>query len=131
MRRVVTLVLIFIIASCNNSNYIPPGIIKPTQMQNIVWDMLRGDILAQEVVKKDSTQNIKTAAFAITEKIFAIHNVDRIQFEKSIVFYEKHPVLMRTIFDSLNAIKTRKSFDIEKQDNKERNDHLPLRKKIP
>ena len=70
MRRVPILVLIFIIISCNDSNYVPPDIIKPAQMQNIFWDMIRGDILAQEIIKKDSTQNIKSASFAITEKIF-------------------------------------------------------------
>ncbi|MEO6452889.1 MAG: DUF4296 domain-containing protein [Ginsengibacter sp.] len=132
MKRGFILVLVFIIASCNKSNYIPPGIIKPIQMQNLFWDIIRGDILAQEIIKKDSTQNIKNTSFAITEKIFAVHNVDRIKFEKSIAFYEKHPLLMKTIFDSLNAIKTRKNFaDVERKFTKEKNYHLPHSIKIP
>ncbi|MEO6329207.1 MAG: DUF4296 domain-containing protein [Ginsengibacter sp.] len=124
MKRISILMLVFIIiSSCNNSNYIPPDVIKPVQMQTIMWDMIRGDLLAQEIVKKDSGQNIKSTGFTITEKILAIHNIDRTKFKKSMDFYERHPVLLKTIFDSLNAVQTRKNFlEIEKKE-KPRKDH--------
>ena len=109
MRKASIAVLSFIMFSCNNSNYVPKDIIQPGKMQNIFWDMIRGNILAQEMLKKDSSQTIKSESFAITEKIFAIHNTDRATFKKSLAFYEKHPALIKTIFDSLNAIQTRKS----------------------
>ena len=109
MRKVSIAVLAFLIFSCNGSNYVPKDIIQPGQMQNILWDMIRGDILAQEMAKRDSTQTIKSESFAITEKIFVIHHTDRAAFKKSLAFYEQHPALIKTIFDSLNAIQTRKS----------------------
>jgi len=86
MRKVSIAILAFIFFSCNDSNYVPAGIIQPPQMQNIFWDMIRGDILAQEIVKKDSTQTIKSERFSLTEKIFAIHNTDRSAFKKSLAF---------------------------------------------
>jgi hypothetical protein len=76
-------------------------------MQQIFWDMIRGDILAQEVIKKDSLKNLEKASAEISEKILDIHKVDRSKFRESLTFYEKHPAIMKIIFDSLNAIQTR------------------------
>src|SRR5688572_27577980 len=95
--RILFLSIVFIIF-CTKRTNIPSGIIKPQEMQNIFWDMIRGDILAQEIIKNDSTKNLKTESFAITEKIFSIHKIGRAKFEESIAFYEKHPGLVKMIF---------------------------------
>ncbi len=102
------LLIFFVITSCTKSTYVPPGIIKPLEMQSIFWDIIRGDILAQEIINKDSAKNLKTERNTITEKIFSIHNINRTKFEKSIAFYEKNPWLVKMIFDSLNSAPTRK-----------------------
>ena len=117
MRRYQTLFLVFIfITSCNNSSSIPSGIIKPRQMQQIFWDVIRGEVLAQEIVKNDSTKNIKAESFAITEKVFSIHHINRGEFEKSFAFYAEHPTLIKTVFDSLNKVQSRQdSFEIKKR----------------
>ena len=117
MRKYQAVFLAFIfITSCNSNSYIPSDIIKPRQMQNIFWDIIRGDILAQERVKKDSTKNIKSESLAIAEKVFSIHHINQDKFQKSIAFYAKHPALMKSIFDSLNVVQTRKdSGGIEKR----------------
>ena len=114
-RYKVMLVAFVFIISCNNNSRIPSDIIKPPQMQDILWDIVRGDFLAQEIVKSDSTRNIKNESFSITQKIFFIHHINRDKFEESMDFYEKHPELLKTIFDSISAVKTRnRSFRIEK-----------------
>ena len=125
MWRILFLSFVFI-TSCTNSTYVPSGIIKPREMQNIFWDMIRGDILAQEIINKDSTKNLKTESFAITEKIFSIHNINRAKFEESIAFYEKHPEMVKIIFDSLNAVQTRKnSTEIERRKKGQRDYNIP------
>lgn len=109
MRKYQALFLAFIFTlSCNDNSYIPRDIIKPVQMQNIFWDIIRGDNLAQEIVRADSTKNIKTESLLIAEKVFSIHHITQDKFKTSIAFYAKHPTLMKTIFDSLDAIKARK-----------------------
>lgn len=114
------------VTSCTKRTHIPSGIIKPREMQNIFWDIIRGDILAQEITNKDSTKNLKTESFVITEKIFSIHNISRAKFEKSIAFYEKHPGLVKIIFDSLNAVQTREnSTEIERRKRSYRDYKVP------
>ncbi len=103
------LLIFFVITSCTKSTYVPPGIIKPSEMQSIFWDIIRGDMLAQEIVNKDSTKNLKAESYIITEKIFSIHNINRAKFEESMAFYQKNPELIKIIFDSLNSVQTRKN----------------------
>src|SRR5688572_21202142 len=123
--RILFLSVVFII-SCTKRTYVPSEIIKPGEMQNIFWDIIRGDILAQEIINRDSTKNLKTESLAITEKIFSIHKINRAKFEKSIAFYEKHPGLVKIIFDSLNAVQTRKnSKDIERRKKGQRDYIVP------
>ena len=112
--------------SCNDNSYIPSDVIKPPQMQGILWDIIRGDILAQEIVKSDSTRNIKNESFANTQKVSFIHHINRDKFEKSMDFYTKHPELLKTIFDSISAMKTRnRFFKIEKSRTGKIHPHLP------
>ena len=123
--QVMLLAFVFI-TSCNSNSYIPSDIIKPPQMQDILWDIIRGDVLAQEIVKSDSTRKIKNESFAITEKIFFIHHINRDKFEESMDFYEKHPELLKTIFDSISAMKAKnRSFKIEKSKPGKIHPHFP------
>ena len=106
------LVFVFII-SCNSKSHIPSDVIKPQVMQNIFWDLIRGDILAQEIIKKDSTKNLKNESYAVSEKVFFIHHVNRDKFEKSMAFYSQHPEILKPIFDSLSAKQGRRNFGEE------------------
>ena len=122
--KVMLLAFVFI-TSCNNSR-IPSDIIKPPQMQDILWDMIRGDVLAQEIVRGDSTRNIKNESFAIAQKVFSIHHINRDKFETSMDFYTKHPELLKIIFDSLKAVKTRSRYlKIEKNRPDKIRPHFP------
>jgi len=107
MKNFLVLLILFFFISCNNDS-IPRNIIKPDQMQKIFWDVIKGDKWADEIVKRDSTKNIKNESFAISEKVFLIHHITRDKFEKSITFYANHPELLQTVFDSLYAIQSRK-----------------------
>lgn len=104
----ILLAILLVFNSCSSNSNVPPRIIKPAQMQQIIWDIVRGDILAQQIVDKDSTKNIKDESLAISEKIFLIHHVSRDKFDESISFYSKHPQLLKTILDSLSTQQLRK-----------------------
>lgn len=114
MRVVFSIILLFCFGSCTNRSHIPDKIIRISQMGDIMWDLIRADLLAHEIIKKDSTKNLNTETVKLTEKIFAIHHVDKLQFEKSLQFYAKRPDMMTTIFDTLDARKVRHTF-LERQ----------------
>ena len=95
----------FFFTSCKESE--PSGIIKQKKMQQILWDVFRADALSHQIVSTDSSKLLADENVKLTEKVFLIHNITREQFEKSYSYYTHHPDIMRTMFDSLNALQTR------------------------
>jgi hypothetical protein len=78
-------------------------------MQSILWDIARADALSQEIIKKDSTKKQEEEKIKLTEKIFLIHDVSKAEFDKSYIFYVKHPDMLKTMLDSINTQQTRLS----------------------
>ena len=102
MKNVFFFITCCILISCLGKNKVPSGIIKPKEMQNILWDIIRAQALSVEIVHKDSTLNEVTETKALSQKVFEIHNIKSSDFDKSYTWYTNHPNLMLTIFDSLN-----------------------------
>ena len=93
--------------SCKES--IPFGIIKPSKMQEILWDVLRADALSHEIVKSDPSRSLSDENIKLTKKVFLIHNITEEQFQKSYSYYTRHPDKMKTMLDSLNAQQVRRN----------------------
>ena len=106
MIRCILIIFISVLyCSCKEST--PSGIIKPKEMQVILWDVLRADALSQQIVKKDSSVSLADENVRLTKKVFLIHNITQEQFEKSYSYYAQHPDIMKTMLDSLNDQQTR------------------------
>ena len=104
------ILIIFISAfffSCQEST--PFGIIKPSKMKEILWDVLKADALSHEIVKSDPSKSLSDENIRLTKKVFLIHNITEEQFQKSYSYYIQHPDKMKTMLDSLNAEQVRKS----------------------
>jgi len=102
----ISLILVFFY-SCKES--VPSGIIKPAKMQEILWDVLRADVLSQQISSRDSSKVLAEENVRLTKRVFAIHNVTEEQYQKSYSWYTRHPDKMKTILDSLNAQQIRKA----------------------
>ena len=109
MRKCILIISISVLFySCKDS--IPSGIIEQNKMQEILWDVLRADALAQQIPKTDSAKSMPNESLKLTREVFLIHNITEEQFEKSYSYYTHHPDMMRAILDSLNAQKTKMSY---------------------
>ena len=49
-----------ILASCSNKKALPDGVLKPGQMQAVLWDIIRVDAFTTNFIKKDSSKNAVT-----------------------------------------------------------------------
>ncbi|MEO6838249.1 MAG: DUF4296 domain-containing protein [Ginsengibacter sp.] len=95
--------------SCYRSDKAPAGIIKPIEMGNIMWDIMRAQSLASEMGLKDSTLDVPFKTKLLSQEVFKIHKTDSTQFNKSYNWYVKHPDVLNRIFDSIYAQKQRLS----------------------
>ena len=109
------LILIFflvILYSCSEKTNIPKGIIKLPQMEEVLFDMMKADALASEIVKQDSSLKLPAMNIELYKKVFSAHNITRTVFDSSYSFYEKHPEMMRILLDSMNVLRERKRANI-------------------
>lgn len=108
MSKSILPVFIFcIIFSCKPST--PFEIIKPSKMQEILWDVFKADALAQQIIKADSSKSLEKESVMLTKKVFVIHKITEKQFEKSYTYYTQHPDIMKIIMDSINVQQSRMS----------------------
>lgn len=94
-----------LLLACSDKNKLPKGILPQSEMQAVMWDMIRAaDFLNNYVFYRQ--QNVDKAAESEkwNEKIFQIHHITREQFEASYKYYREHPLLMKAIMDSITRI---------------------------
>lgn len=107
-----TRILIFIIISvsfisCVSDTKVPSNILQPDQMTDILWDIMRSQTLAYEISRKDSLVKESAEVKVLAQKIFQIYKIDSAYFNKSYNWYVAHPVVFKTIFDSMYVQKER------------------------
>lgn len=92
---------------CQQKENAPADIIKPEKMQDIMWDYMRADAYAAEVLKKDTTKNDTLENIRLQKMIFSKYKITKAEFDKSYAYYVSHPKLMNTILDSISAKQNR------------------------
>lgn len=108
MRRTLLLLISCVsLAACNKKNAIPGDVLPQKKMQAVLWDMMRADqFLTDYVMNRDTTANRDTESIKLYRAIFAIHHISKKEFQRSFVFYNEHPALLKPIMDSIAATKT-------------------------
>ena len=113
MRKNFVFLFLLFLTSCASDDEMPKDILPLSKMKLVVWDMsLAGNMAAEKyVLNKDSQRMMATGLY---QKILNLHKIDKVSFYKSYAYYEAHPVLLQTLFDSISAYGTRqktKSFE--------------------
>src|SRR5665213_1775134 len=106
---IICLLTCIFLGACYSSDNLPANIIKPTEMKNILWDVMSAQTLASELSMKDSLVNQAAETKELSHRVFIIHHTDSASFNKSYNWYVKHPDILKRIFDSLYAQKEREN----------------------
>lgn len=103
MKTVPLLLFVLVIAAaCSDENKVPKGILPLPKMREVMWDMISaGEFLNGYVLNKDSVDRFAEAA-KVYGQVLQVHKITREQFDKSYLYYEQHPALMKVIVDSLS-----------------------------
>ncbi len=108
-------IILLIFVSCSGKDRIPEGVIQFKEMQNILWDITRAQVLSAELARKDSTINEIAEIKVLDAKIFALHHISENDFTKTYNWYTNHPDILRNVFDSLSAQNQRENEKAIKQ----------------
>jgi hypothetical protein len=89
-------------AACSNRP-VPKGIIEPGRMESVVYDLLKVDEYLNNYVSQDTSVNLKLKRSVLYEQVFTLHNTNRKEFYTSYRYYQQHPDIQKTLFDSILA----------------------------
>jgi len=101
MRKCAVFICLVTFISCGNKNKMPAGVLKPVKMQAVLWDVIKAEAFAAEMVKKDTSKNAAEENLKLKESIFIIHKVTKDEFEKSYSYYKANPGELKVIMDSM------------------------------
>jgi len=109
MMRLLSFVFaIALFASCaGDKTAVPADIIAIPKMRQVIWDLTRADELVNNFVLKDSSKQKEAETYKMYQQVFAIHHITKNDFYKSYAYYQKHPLLYKTLLDSTFALGTK------------------------
>src|SRR3954451_3723783 len=102
MKKLSSFIFILLLISCSAGDEMPKNILPISKMKVVIWDMSLADAMANQkyAINKDSQRMMVTGLYS---KIFSLHQINKSTFYKSFAYYEAHPTVMQTLFDSVNA----------------------------
>ncbi len=81
-------------------------------MQQTVWQLMQVDEYLTRQIQTDTTiqPSLKKAQFY--QQVFNINKVDRVQFYTTMDYLGKHPVEMKVLMDSVEALSKREKLTL-------------------
>lgn len=105
MKKLFPLFLFISFFSCTQDNKVPGNIIEPVRMQELIWDLFKSDAFITNFRGKpgDSAFNQLKESVLLYRQVFEIHKTNKEEFKKSLEWYQRHPVAMKRITDTLQG----------------------------
>ncbi len=83
----------------------PSGVYSETKMQKVFFEMMQvASYVNQHLLLTDTLYNDTLLANAYYDKVLALNNTNRKEFNKSMDYYKKHSKLLRPILDSVSKM---------------------------
>lgn len=117
MKPVIFIATVLILSACSGRTKVPDNVIPQNKMYLILWDLSRADALINITIK-DSTVDKKAESIKLYEQVFAIHNITREEFERSLDFYKRNPEILKVLMDSLRGYERRALLDTTRKESK-------------
>ena len=95
--------IVVLLGSCSSAsdqkNLVPFDTMKTTLLQ-----LMQVDEYYNRVSFRDSTMRLEKKNIVFYKQVFDLNGLDRNRFYATLDYYEKHPVEMKVLMDSVNAL---------------------------
>ena len=111
MKKPIIIGILFL-AACASSDTKKGKLLPFKTMQQTVWQLMQVDEYLTRQIQTDTTiqPSIKKAQFY--QQVFNINKVDRVQFYTTMDYLDKHPVEMKVLMDSVEALSKREKLTL-------------------
>jgi hypothetical protein len=77
--------------------------LEPDKMKLVMWDMIKAGEWHTQKIINDTLIRKSREETRLYAQVFAIHGITKDQFFDSYRYYEAHPVIFKTLVDSIEA----------------------------
>lgn len=82
---------------------VPKDVLPPSEMQAVMYDMIRVDEMVDFLRMSDSTYQSFTKRTALYDTVFGLHKVTKEKFRQSLKYYQGRPDLLKVMMNDLHA----------------------------
>lgn len=106
MKKTIILGMLFLVA-CASSDTKKGTFLPIKTMQQTVWQLMQVDEYLTRQIQTDTTIQPSLKKAEYYQRVFNLNKVDRVQFYATMDYLDKHPVEMKVLMDSVEALSKR------------------------
>ena len=106
MRNIIFLSML-LLAACASSETKKETLLPIKTMQQTVWQLMQIDEYLTRQIQTDTTIQPSLKKAEYYQRVFNLNKVDRVQFYATMDYLDKHPVEMKVLMDSVEALSKR------------------------
>ena len=110
-------IIILFLFSCTQKTKVPENVLPPHKMEKVLLDLLRADEF-YNLKQADSSTMDSFNRINLYQSVFALHKTNKPDFQRSFIYYENHPDLLKVVLDSMYS-KTNKSTEVTLSEKKD------------
>ena len=113
MKNIILISLLFLTACASKQT--KKEVLLPIQtMQQTVWQLMQVDEYLSRQIQTDTTTKPSLDKVKYYQRVFNLNKIDRVQFYTTMAYLDKHPVEMKALMDSVEALSKREKLDLLK-----------------
>jgi len=106
MRNIIILGMLLLTA-CASKETKKGSLLPIKTMQQTVWQLMQVDEYLTRQIQTDTTIQPSLKKAEYYQRVFNLNKVDRVQFYATMDYLDKHPVEMKVLMDSVEALSKR------------------------
>ena len=101
--HIVILGFVVFLSSCASSS-VEKNLVPFDKMKTVMLQLIQVDEFYNRTSFRDSTLRLEKKNVVFYKQVFELNGVDRDHFYTTLDYYEKHPIEMKVLMDSVNAL---------------------------
>jgi len=113
MKKVISIAFL-LFGACSSKKAEKEAILPIKTMQQTVWQLMQVDEYLSRQIQSDTTTKPSLEKAQYYQRVFNLNKIDRVQFYATMAYLDKHPVDMKALMDSVEALSKREKLDLLK-----------------
>jgi len=113
MKKFISIAFLFL-GACSSKKAEKEAILPIKTMQQTVWQLMQVDEYLSRQLQTDTTIKPSIEKAQYYQRVFNLNKIDRVQFYTTMAYLDKHPVEMKALMDSVEALSKREKLDLLK-----------------